>query len=152
MYWYKVKSMLIILFLIINVFLIGTITFRAYRDIQTEKQLEESVVNVLSKNNISLSAKIPKTKENMSIYPVTNSIIDENEFAKKILMGEIETSENGVYTLGTKKITISKGVFDYTNDGVSGEPLANEEILQKTSQQLSEMGFDLTNKCKRICK
>lgn len=149
MYWYKVKNLLIILFALINIFLIGVIVFNKAVKKAEDKALTESLINVLMKNEISVDKNsIPENTPMMSAVTIENMAETLFEDPEKIFGAAPSEGEDeiGRYLFhGSKKARVVDGRFYYTDSGVTALDTLTEQNANKALGILSKMGFDTKN-------
>ncbi len=87
MIWYRMKTVLIFLFLAINLFLLGLLGAEWLSVRQTEKETVEAAVSLLQKNGITVSAKVPHQTQKLATLTLQNPKADAENFATGILGG-----------------------------------------------------------------
>ncbi|MBO4897940.1 MAG: hypothetical protein J5590_06560 [Clostridia bacterium] len=148
MYWYKVKNMLIILFTLLNVFLLSMIIISNIRADKREKELSETLLTVLEKNEISVDKEVlngERTK--LHVFKIENVVEDSFEFADKITGAstkkELDEAGNICYTAGNKKVYINSGRFMMADSAVP-ETTQTEEDIAAAKEFFEEIGVDLS--------
>lgn len=149
MYWYKVKNVLIILFAVINVFLVAVIIINKVSKDAEYKAITESLSNVLEKNGIGLDKSIvPYEKPKLANVTIENSADLLIEKPEKIL-GEtpsLEKDDKGDYFLsGTKTFRVIDGRFYYKDSAVMPIQSLSQKHTVKAEGLLSDMGFYTEN-------
>ena len=144
MYWYKVKSALIILFLAINIFLLARIGYVAYSENRQKQQELTTIVSVLRRDNVTISeAIIPSGSVKLNSLSVENILTDENTFVSAIL-GKgilIADKEAHSYSSGSETLEISGNRFYYHNSAAGMNVTPNQENAEQIKLWLSEKGF-----------
>ena len=150
MYWSRVKTILIILFLCINIFLLVSMMVTINDTITISQDTVENTIQVLKQNNIKVDRSIIPTKmHDLPILVMENLLSNPDIFAEKIL-GKDFTKSTGeeiyIYTAGDKYLTINGCVFEYV-DKSPKEPIANLNVdnAQKYANETLEK-FNLASK------
>lgn len=130
MEWKKAKNILIIMFLMIDVFLLGLNFFQSPKSNGDYEQLN----TMLLKNNIQLSENVSlKNKKNVFVYEFYFS--DVKEELKKTLLGEYFKTEKNEFVSKNKKATLSingnKISYFNTNPNFDGFGKVKEKNVQK---------------------
>ena len=129
MNWYRAKTILIILFICVNIFL-GTIIIidRHARN----AELENTLSKILTANNIELDiAKIPVIKSNISVPEFLN-ISSTDKLIAALMSSPVKSGDN-TYTDGTKKMVILNNTISYT-DSAPNQPLKNINMNNAVSK------------------
>ncbi len=147
MYWYKVKNLLIILFTLLNVFLLSMIVISNINASKREKQLTETLLSVLRKNEISADEQLlQKEKKELRVYKIENFVEDTQAFAEKITGGKAEktydSDGNACYVSGTKTVYVNSGSFKMSDSAVP-ETTQTEADIAAAKKLFSDMGVDL---------
>lgn len=150
MYWYKVKNVLIILFAVINLFLIGVIVTGRIQTRRQAQELAETLLLVLQSNQIDIDEDIiPDRTPAMSSITVVNMISDDMEFAKSMLgsAAHKQTDDEGrpCYVSGNKTLYIDKGSFYYKDAALEGKAVQTDSDAQNAKAALAQMGFDMSD-------
>lgn len=149
MYWYKVKNVLIILFALINLFLIGTIAVNNIEKKREADKLNASLISILEKNGVKLGDGVilPDTKK-LDVKQVENRVVDSTAFAKSIL-GEGAVSAynaDGVpyYRADGKELYVNEGRFHYYNTLLRGTENTGADSVKPAAEKLRQMGIDMS--------
>lgn len=144
MNWSKAKTVLIIIFLLTDIFLASTI----YSSDKNEKNIPEEVITssikVLNEHNISIKRDIiPKKKVALPYFEATNVITDYEVFAKQILGDSAALSEGNCYTS-------ESGTIYYSGDSFTFKPsnnvkLSGTDLKQSVLNYLKGFGFVFGN-------
>ncbi|MBZ4647318.1 MAG: hypothetical protein JG777_2807 [Clostridia bacterium] len=119
MYWSRVKTILIILFLCINIFLLVSMMVSVNRTITISSETVEDTVQVLKKNNIEIEKNIIPTKmHNLPLLEMVNPEQDPKALAAKIL-GDGFKQQGDKYTLDKKTLAIRGCEFSYSDEAPS---------------------------------
>ena len=149
MYWYKVKNVLIILFAVINVFLVAVIIINKVNKNAEYKAITESLSNVLEKNGIGIDkSKIPFERPKLANVSIENAadlliknpglILDEAPLFAKDDKGDYLVS-------GTKTLRVMGGRFYYKDSAVMPLQILSQKHTVKAEDLLSDMGFYTEN-------
>ncbi len=148
MYWSKVKTALIALFALINIFLVITIIYNSAKDRKEERRMIESAVSVLQKNNIEVSVdQVPEKTEKMKVIAVQSYTYDKQELAKKLVGAETAVETRGAYSRfedGERSLSVKNNLF-YFEDKSSSPVQVDEQTVKSTTGQLADLGFDMTD-------
>jgi len=144
MYWYKVKSALIILFLAINIFLLARIGYVAFSESKHRREELSTIVSVLQGDNVTLSAdRIPSDAVSLGSLSAENVLADEKAFTTAIL-GKgilIANEKEHSYTSGSESLEISDNKFYYHNSAAGTNITPNQENAEQIKLWLSDKGF-----------
>lgn len=144
MYWYKVKSALIILFLAINLFLLGRIGLVAFNQQKSQRENLSSVISILQHNNVTVAeSTVPSADAVLPALSVKNALADEEVFVSSVMgKGILLYDENtGIYTSGSKTLRLDGSRFYYRNSSAGSNITPNAENAAVYMARLSEMGF-----------
>lgn len=138
MNWYKAKTILIILFICVNIFLGTKIIFERNNK---NSELENTLSKILTSNNIELDiAKIPTIKSNISVPEFFN--ISSDKLITSLIPSPIKANEN-TYTNenGTKKIVISNNTISYTDSAPTEilKDINKNNIVSKLTPMLKKL-------------
>ncbi len=151
MNWSRVKTVLIILFLCTDIFLLATYLTSKYASSTVSPEVIESTVEVLKNNNITVDpAIIPQKIPSVVSLDAENVISDYETFSQKILGSEIETIDFG-YESVAGKVTFYGDRFNFVKNTMIDAiidviPVTDEKIAKDvTVSSLQQLGFDLEN-------
>lgn len=133
MNWPRVKTILIFLFLVVDLILLATIIVPSVSMSRIPQETIQTTAELLSSQGVKISPDIiPFRRESMGIVELYNIWPDRPQLAQS-LIGSSEPSETGVFKNNTKTLTLSENSFKYEtlNDGKS------------IAHQLLELGIDL---------
>ena len=135
MNWGKLKSFLIGLFLIINIFLVITMITQERKNTSIPVKTINDTVSVLEKNDILVDASIiPADVKNMSeftVIPVTKSeAFNDVSYINEDNMFEININKGVYNTQDMKSVLSSLGIKNYvvSNDFASGYGNVNQYV------------------------
>ncbi len=149
MNWFKVKTILITLFLFINIFLLINIMFSVKKATLISTETINNTVEVLEKNNIQINSNIiPTRMSNLPILEMENYIYKTPDFIKNILgvksLDQVEKKKEGGYShylLNNKKLSVRGCEFTY-NDSLPSMNISNlnkntaEDLAKKKLEEL----------------
>lgn len=116
MNWSKAKSILIIFFLLMNMILVFNIIYSANKATAITPEILNSTVEVLAKNDISIDENIiPRKIIDLPYVEVSNIIVSNDEFAKKLLPDGYDVADN-TYIGKNASLTINGDKFVFTAD------------------------------------
>ncbi len=117
MYWSRVKTILIFLFLALDIFLLGYIIYSDYDETEISLTERENTVVVLKNNNIKIDAAIiPETTTALGIVEMNSIWTDSDRLATMILGRGKEKISNGVYRKDDSGFEIFEDGFFYTSN------------------------------------
>lgn len=149
MNWSRVKTVLIILFLCTDIFLLSVYFTSKYTPPVISQEIIGSTVDVLANNNISINPSIiPRKMPGIPHAEAENVISDYETFAKSILDGEISQIEYG-FENHKGKITFYGDRFNFISSlGIN--PLAEtlnitdeKKAEESAVSELKQLGFNL---------
>ena len=151
MNWGRVKTVLIILFLATDLFLLGIYMTSKHSSSTIPAQVIEDTVTVLANNNITISPDIiPRKSQSAPYAEAENVISDYATFAKKLLGDNIQKIEYG-YESPLGKITFYGDRFNYTTTTYLFVSANTETVFDTAAAQdivttnLKRLGFDLSS-------
>lgn len=151
MNWSRVKTVLIILFLCTDIFLLATYLTSRYASSTVSPEVIESTVEVLKNNSITVDpAMIPQKIPNVMSLDAENVISDYEVFAKKFLGSTISAIEYG-YESMAGKLTFFGDRFNFQKNSAlealtDSIPVTDEKIAKDVAvSSLQQIGFDLEN-------
>lgn len=131
MNWKRIKNILIILFAIINLFVIFTLYQSEQKKITVSTKTIEEMVSVLKKNSIDIDKElIPEKTTIIKAVVLKNAISSEEEF-KKAVLNNGETPSNG------RTVSIIGDEFTITD-------LYKPTNIEQAEKWLGSMGIDLS--------
>ncbi len=135
--WAKVKTILIIVFLIVNIFLMMKVVEKSCRRELKADEIQ-SVTSLLSQNNIILQQQMPTKISFMPRIKTTNEIAEGDWLADKLIGSGKWTKVQGqtnetIYTFEDKKLKVGvNGRFNYTiNKGPDKLQLNSEDKVKE---------------------
>ncbi len=151
MNWSRVKTVLIILFLCTDIFLLATYLTSKYASSTISSEVISSTVEVLKNNNIKVDPAIIPQKIPSVMYAEADNVISDYEtFAKKVLGTQISQIDFG-YESMTGKLTFFGDRFNFVRnpmlDAVTDSiPVTDEKMAKDiTISSLQRLDFDLQN-------
>ena len=151
MNWGRVKTVLIILFLCTDIFLLAIYLTSEYSSSTIPSDVIASTVQVLKNNGIQVDPSvIPQKIQSAPHFEAVNVINSREEFAKKLLGNQITPTEFGFAgAFGT--VNFYGDRFNYTmNPGADGlldiNPITNEKSAKSAAVSVLEnLGLDLSD-------
>lgn len=143
MSWSKVKTLLIILFAFVNIFLAYNLYFKGGTASEVSSQTVDSTVEILKRNNIDISPSIINRKnKKIKKIEILNSIDTHSTLAKNLLEESKETSDGYIGTNGELKFN---GVgFEYTQSKKDKKLNINDNnAIELSVKLLKEKGFEI---------
>lgn len=147
MNWNRAKTILIILFLLSDLFLLGNIIASTRKLTAVTPEIIESTINILKNNNISIdSTIIPKNVLSAPYAEADNVIYDFDAFSKAFLGEDAEKTEEYSYKAEAGTIHFSGDSFTYKST-TPYEPVNTDEKNARITaiDFLKSKGFDLSD-------
>lgn len=117
MYWSRVKTILIFLFLALDIFLFGYIIYSEYDETEITITEIENTVAVLKNNNIKIDAAlIPAKTTALGIVEMNSIWTDSDRLAAMILGSGKEKISDTIYHKDDKCFEIFEDGFSYTSN------------------------------------
>ncbi len=140
MNWYRIKTVLIFLFLAINLFLAALLGIEALSETRAAKARVTAAAEALEKNGISVSAAVPHKTPRLGTLTLENPKAEPAEFAAQILGGRATRLGDAWRRDGKTVMLLDKG-FVYE----SGAPkAADKKSVKQMRLALESMGFSMT--------
>lgn len=154
MEWSKAKNWLILLFLCINLFLIGYIINRNIQSSYIDPDTIQQTVAVLEKNSITIDTAIIPTKiPSVGTLEVRNALTDPQELATIVLGNNYTASSSGnIFTKDTKQLSVAGDMIFYVNND-SKERINNlveQNVGGVVMQRFASYGFDMTHATAKV--
>ncbi len=142
MNWSRAKTILIALFLIVDLFLLTTILTESDR---ISPEVISSTVEVLKNNGITIDRNIIPSKSQKTPYSeVENVITSYDEFAALLLGDSYTLSGDNSFSVGSKKVSFSGNSFIYESS-ISKDGISTDKNPQNVAAEfLKNIGFDLS--------
>lgn len=158
MNWGRVKTVLIILFLATDLFLLGIYMTSKHSSSTISTQVIEDTITVLANNNITISPDIIPRKCQSAPYAEAENVISDYEtFAKNLLGSDIQKTDFG-FESDIGKVSFYGDRFNFERNsemllladtiGIENEQKAKEIA----TESLNLIGFDLSNATASISK
>lgn len=110
MEWGKIKSILICIFAVVNIFLLYVYFGDAYTGKSIDSDMILNAVKIINENNIDIEEDIiPKTYENARICTVENKFKDANDILEYIWN---EYGENVIFGFNKNNVKIKNNTFE----------------------------------------
>ena len=138
MNWYRIKTVLIILFAAINLFLATLLCASQFKMKTQEKEKIQSAVNVLSASGIRVSCDVPYKTERLRVLTLENPKADPAAFAAAVLGGKV-TRLGESYRREGKVLTFLEKGFYYDSGVQSVNP--EKSSISEMEKALSALGF-----------
>lgn len=136
--WPKAKTIIIVLLVCVNLFLLGTYIVREEEARKDEIALRDNVCNILNNQGIKLEAKdLPS--DSMEIRPGTVKSVSDTEDIAKRLFGEVSilsSDQNTVYTGQVGNIMFLRDSFSLVYE--LGEEVADEETALSFAESIAK--------------
>ena len=131
--WYKTKNILIFVLIILNIATFTVLYKVNTQDMIIEKQSQDNVVEILSKNNIRIDKKIiPETPDFFTGRYIERALETNTSFIGKMLGDGYKSNGAGVYSYQDKTLSFSGNMLDYINKSPSNPPEnLTEDVIKK---------------------
>lgn len=144
MNWYRAKTILIVFFVCMNVFLLVNLIYTTNKANIVTPEVIASTVEVLKKNNIHIEADIiPQKTISLNSFEMRNIFSDKENFAKVFCGFDASSVEENIYK-GTN------GTMVFANDRFTFTPISvknntnGKDICDSVKILLSEFGIDVS--------
>ncbi len=144
MYWYRIKTVLIILFLAINIFLAVLLGVGAHSKTELARKKGEAAAAALERNGITVSAVVPYKTPRLGTLTVENPLANPEKLAQQVL-GEGAIRFGDSWRKEGRTLTILPEGFLYESGVPSVNPESGSVSHMKTA--LSDMGVNLEHAC-----
>lgn len=146
MNWSKAKTILIILFVATDIFLLASLISSSSPKTVPDEIIDASV-SVLSTNEISIDKEIiPKKYQSMPYREADNVIISYDDFAKGILGEAFTKNSDGTYSNPIATLAFRENRFFYKTNAPYNDVLLDETTAQSMLFEfLDTLGFDLSS-------
>ena len=146
MNWSRAKTILIILFLLSDLFLLGNIIVSKRNLTSATPQIIESTVKILNSNNITIDQTIiPKNILSVPYAEADNVISDFDDFAKLFLGKNVQKIDENTYKTESGTISFSGDSFTYTSITSGNSAESTEKSAELTAIEfLKNKGFDMS--------
>lgn len=140
--WSKAKNVLIVAFIITNIFLVYNVQKDAFNrgDLQLISDTYiNNVENYLKDSGLQLDIDIPREIISLPILMVKYKVFEPRELAEGFLGKDYETLQNNVFTSGAKMVqSISNKKFIYKNfeDEIGSYPIDEEKAVEISNEFL----------------
>lgn len=145
MNWNKAKTILIVFFTIVNLFLLYTIISRNINDYYISEETISNAIAVLNNNGITIDKSIiPQKNITVDQYEADNIVDDYDGFAKRILGDDYIKYSDTVYESTRGKIEYFGDKFTFTGDynGNTSKNEANElSVLNSLGIKISDYEY-----------
>lgn len=111
MNWYRAKTILIVFFVITNIFLLYNIVFTGRGDVYIKDEIILYTTDILKKNGIEMNTDIPKKKKSIRQFNANNIVSDYDEFAKNVLGESVEKTGENTYKSSVGELAFSGDRF-----------------------------------------
>ncbi len=138
MNWYRIKTVLIFLFLSINIFLAAILVINSYSIARTAQERIAVSEAVLEENGITVTADIPIKTPRLGTLTLENPKANPEEFAKRLL-GGTAVRLGDIWRREGKTVTFLEKGFVY--DSGAGAVPADKKSIKTMKAALENMGF-----------
>ena len=137
MYWSRVKTILIFLFLFLDIVLAGFIWVTDFDEMEIARVEIEDTVAVLQKNGIEISADIIQDKrESLGIVEIETVWANREMFAKNFLGDEYKTTGESTFENDGGKLYVNEREFLY-NTNIHTISMPDGNVAQKELEKIN---------------
>ncbi len=140
MYWYRIKTVLIFLFLAINIFLAVLLGLGVHSKTELARKKGEAAAAALERNGIRVLASVPYKTPRLGTLTVENPLANPEALARQIL-GDGAVRLGNAWEKDGRKLTVLPESFLYESGTPSVKPENGAVSRMKTV--LSDMGFPM---------
>ena len=146
MNWTKVKIILIILFVLINIMLVGVLYSKNTDDSHFSAQTLDEIKTILKNNDINVSDKFVSSEtKTMSIPEATPIMSYESSFVKRI-QDVAELDEKGNFLINGSVVSVCEDVVHFENTAeIATEGKSEEEAKLAAEKYFSALGIDISD-------
>lgn len=144
MYWYKVKTLLIAMFALINVFLLTFIIHGEIKKNINEKKEIESIIAVLKTNGIEVDKKYFDMKSKPVGMAMVENLIPAADELAKVMLGDgfVKEEETGKYVKNEKSVIVDGGRFVYKVENCVADQTVSDDKIEVAINNLKKYGID----------
>ncbi len=140
MNWYRIKTVLIFLFLAINIFLAALLGIEAFSGSRAVRERIAAATDVLVKNGIAVATDIPTETPRLGTLTLENPKANPEKFAERLL-GGAAVRLGDIWRREGKSVTIQEKGFTYDSGAVPVE--ADKKSIKPMKTALENMGFSM---------
>ena len=138
MEWGKIKTILICIFAVVNIFLLYVYFGDAYTGKSINSDMIENTVKILNENNIDVDENIiPKTYENVKVCSVENKFKDINSMLEYIWKS---CGEDIIYGFNKNNVVVTNNTFECELD-LSKDNGITEKNVEKELEKCGLLDF-----------
>ena len=148
MNWSNAKTMLIVLFLAANLFLLINIINSAHKSDAIMPEIMTSTVDILKNNGITIDkSMIPQKNISVPYAEAENAVSDYLEFSEKLLGKNITKYAEDTYKSNVGEIKFSGDYFSYkaADSNEKSTDITQKDAITISSQFLKNCGIDLSS-------
>lgn len=142
MHWTRVKTILIVVFVVIDIVLISSIIMTSYTAPTIDDTIIEDTISILGRNNIKLPKEVvPKTIRKMGVVELRNAWTDNDKAASVLTGGAVSKSvtfsENTFHFTDSNPVAVTASKEGYKQSFESMGIYADEDFIEKTETTVS---------------
>ena len=148
MNWGRIKTILILLFLVTDIFLAFTIRSAENKEKNVTPEVINAACEILSARGISADKSvIPSKIPSLPVLQADNAVTAYGDFAELILGEGAIDAADGVYRKEDALLTFSGDSFTYENkkELKEGGAVNPKELQNSVFRRLAALGFDLSD-------
>lgn len=134
MRWSKIKNIILLLLVVVNLFLLGLVGIRAWRTAQNDRQTRERMLQVLENNGITFQPQTLPGPMTLTAQRLTLSPLGEKEAATLVgPIAGVEAMGSRILYRGERGVLTVSSTGEATLDFFSNCSLTEEEVWQSLS-------------------
>ena len=146
MNWSRIKTILIILFLLTDIFLAASIFISEKKETEISPEVLDAATEILNSHNISLdkSTVLPKVSS-VPVLQADNAVTDYEAFAKLILGDSCKLSGDNTYSSEKGVVFFYGDSFSFKANGAAASGSMTQKAAQKAAFSfLKALGFNMS--------
>ena len=147
MNWEKAETILIILFVFVNIFLICTLVITNVSNSYVKQDIIDSTVLLLEQNNIHINKSIiPKSIQSIPVLDVESAFSGRSQLADMVFGQNGYTQNDSTFSSEKGTLTFDRGIFTLTFfPKTNTTEITQKNALHIGEQLLQEIGFHTNN-------
>lgn len=149
---YRLKNIVILILLLLNLFLLGLLMNFRYQQRHTAQELEQQLVQLFDSHGISLPQDLDADAPSLTPMGVSRSLSDEAAIAAYLLGEDVEVEDQGggIYTYTGEMGTVQfrgSGAFDYApgDQDISDPQTFLDGFLEAFGYRALSSGYSTNN-------
>ena len=146
MQWNKAKTILILFFLAVNIFLAAFLIVSVKTSDALTPEIISATVSTLENNNIYINTDIIKSgPKTMLMTELENVMQNNDDFAKRLLGEDASEIDENTYTNGSKTLIVNADSFTFTDTMPNASiNITDGNVKAKAVDELAKIGIKAT--------